>query len=155
MLSDCLTSAKDTILSQNKICSQVKELIEKEVSSCQLEHPKCQELTMLTVAYNTVSNFLYNSYSFQVCLITVSGAYVLRCRELVSVIGTYVLRCRELVTVSGTYVLRCRELELISEDFPCPNEYFKCAKGHCVAPRFVCDGSKHCIYGDDEINCGK
>jgi hypothetical protein len=45
--------------------------------------------------------------------------------------------------------------ELISEDFPCPNEYFKCAKGHCVAPRFVCDGSKHCIDGDDEINCGK
>ena len=52
MLSDCLTSAKDTILSQNKICSQVKELIEKEVSSCQLEHPKCQELTMLTGTLN-------------------------------------------------------------------------------------------------------
>jgi hypothetical protein len=52
MLSDCLTSAKDTILSQNKICSQVKELIEKEVSSCQLEHPKCQELTMLTGKLN-------------------------------------------------------------------------------------------------------
>jgi len=45
--------------------------------------------------------------------------------------------------------------ELISEDFPCPNEYFKCAEGHCVAPRFVCDGNKHCIDGDDEINCGK
>ena len=38
MLSDCLTSAKDTILSQNKICSQVKELLEKELSPCQLEH---------------------------------------------------------------------------------------------------------------------
>jgi hypothetical protein len=45
--------------------------------------------------------FVHN-YSFQVCLVTVSGAYVLSCRELVTVIGTYVLRCRELVTVSGT-----------------------------------------------------
>jgi hypothetical protein len=45
--------------------------------------------------------------------------------------------------------------ELISEDFPCPNEYFKCTEGHCVAPQFVCDGHKHCIDGDDEINCGK
>ena len=52
MLSDCLTSAKDTILSQNKICSQVKELLEKEVSSCQHEHPKSQELTMLTGRLN-------------------------------------------------------------------------------------------------------
>jgi len=52
ILSDCLTSAKDTILSQNKICSKVKELLEKEVSSCQLEHPKSQDLTMLTGKLN-------------------------------------------------------------------------------------------------------
>ena len=52
ILSDCLISAKDTTLSQNNICSQVKELLEKDVSSGQLEHLKSQELTMLTGELN-------------------------------------------------------------------------------------------------------
>ena len=52
ILSDCLISARDTTLSQNNICSQVKELLEEEVSSGQLEHSKSQELSMLTGELN-------------------------------------------------------------------------------------------------------
>ena len=52
ILSDCLISAKDTTLSQNNTCSQIKELLEKDVSSGQLEHLKSQELTMLTGELN-------------------------------------------------------------------------------------------------------
>ena len=50
------------------------------------------------------------------------------------------------------YVQKCF---FFSELFQCPANYFKCPKHFCIDTRFVCDGVSHCLYGEDEQNCGK
>jgi hypothetical protein len=42
-----------------------------------------------------------------------------------------------------------------SEGIVCPRGFFQCNEGHCVPSRLVFDGTKHCVEGDDELNCGK
>ena len=39
--------------------------------------------------------------------------------------------------------------------FECPAGYHKCPGSYCIGERFVCDGKKHCEWGEDELNCGK
>ena len=51
----------------------------------------------------------------------------------------------------------CRDMSHLQnhEGIVCPRGFFQCNEGHCVPPRLVCDGTKHCVEGDDELNCGK
>lgn len=35
----------------------------------------------------------------------------------------------------------------------CLSGQFRCASGHCVSERFVCDGDKDCEDSSDETNC--
>ena len=43
----------------------------------------------------------------------------------------------------------------LSASISCP-EFFQCFRsGQCLLWEQVCDGTEHCLLGDDEINCGK
>lgn len=42
-----------------------------------------------------------------------------------------------------------------SENFKCPDNFFKCDDGHCLSPSLVCDGIRHCLRGEDELFCSK
>lgn len=36
----------------------------------------------------------------------------------------------------------------------CPAGKYQCKYYHyCIPPEFICDGIKHCLFGDDEENC--
>lgn len=36
----------------------------------------------------------------------------------------------------------------------CSNYEYKCYhEGFCIEIKFVCDDIKHCLFGDDEIDC--
>lgn len=51
--------------------------------------------------------------------------------------------------------------DLFRDDLACENK--KCLKGqymcysnsYCIDIELLCDGVSHCLYGDDEINCGE
>ena len=44
---------------------------------------------------------------------------------------------------------------LISEDFACPVDHFKCPRSFCIESQYLCDGILQCKDGEDEENCGK
>lgn len=35
----------------------------------------------------------------------------------------------------------------------CEQNQFRCSSGECIAQSWVCDGSRDCANGDDELNC--
>lgn len=43
----------------------------------------------------------------------------------------------------------------ISADVQCPPNFAKCAHGHCLEAKLVCDGNNDCGDNSDELNCGK
>ena len=46
-------------------------------------------------------------------------------------------------------------LIFIPDLFQCPENFFKCPRHFCIDTRFVCDGIRQCLRGEDEQNCGK
>ena len=41
------------------------------------------------------------------------------------------------------------------ESWECPPGYLKCPNDYCIPPQVVCDGTKHCLNGEDELACGR
>ncbi|CAD5126793.1 DgyrCDS14836 [Dimorphilus gyrociliatus] len=47
-------------------------------------------------------------------------------------------------------------LKKLCLDRSCQKEQYKCFyEGYCIGIELVCDGINHCLYGDDELDCGK
>lgn len=34
--------------------------------------------------------------------------------------------------------------------YRCPENKFRCATGACIDKKYLCDGVKHCIFGEDD-----
>ena len=52
---------------------------------------------------------------------------------------------------SAHYILCERETVHMIEPIKC--EYFSCNDGTCLAEKLLCDGTWHCVDGEDEANC--
>ena len=46
-------------------------------------------------------------------------------------------------------------LVYISAEFVCPSGYVKCPNSYCLPVNYLCDGTRQCPNGDDEVHCCK
>ncbi|XP_053203674.1 G-protein coupled receptor GRL101-like isoform X2 [Panonychus citri] len=54
------------------------------------------------------------------------------------------------------YQVGCRDVTHLRdcEKFNCSKDYVKCPNSYCIPPRYICDGKRDCIGGEDETRCG-
>lgn len=55
------------------------------------------------------------------------------------------------------YQIGCRDVSHLRncEDFKCSRDYVKCPNSYCIPPRYICDGKRDCVGGEDEARCEK
>ncbi|XP_064630845.1 uncharacterized protein LOC135489423 [Lineus longissimus] len=53
------------------------------------------------------------------------------------------------------YTTGCRDFSHLKkcESFKCPPYYLKCPGSYCIPLRMICDGTRDCASGEDELNC--
>lgn len=53
------------------------------------------------------------------------------------------------------YQVGCRDVTQLRncEKYVCGDEYVKCPNSYCIPPRYICDGKRDCIHGEDELAC--
>lgn len=53
------------------------------------------------------------------------------------------------------YQIGCRDVSHLRacEKFQCSKDYVKCPNSYCIPPRYICDGKRDCVGGEDEIDC--
>ncbi|XP_015784111.1 G-protein coupled receptor GRL101 [Tetranychus urticae] len=54
------------------------------------------------------------------------------------------------------YQVGCRDVTHLRdcEKFECSIDYIKCPNSYCIPPRYICDGKRDCVGGEDETRCG-
>lgn len=55
------------------------------------------------------------------------------------------------------YQIGCRDVTHLRgcEKFQCSSDYIKCPNSYCIPLRYICDGKRDCVGGEDEIRCSK
>ena len=53
------------------------------------------------------------------------------------------------------YQVGCRDVTQLRncENHQCSDDYVKCPDSYCIPPRYICDGKRDCIHGEDEEQC--